>query len=149
MKLQMQLRPLTCKTYPSDVSDEEWAFVLPYLTLCRDDAPQRTHDLREVFNGARYLMKTGAPWRWLPNDFPPWAAVYQQTQRWIKAGVFESMVHDLRLFIRLGEGRAPDPSAVILGDHRRAHAPEYARERASGGLRRPQTEEGLEAPHGG
>jgi transposase len=114
MTLQLQLRPLTRKAYPSDVSDEEWAFVLPYLTLCREDAPQRTHDLREVFNAARYMVKTGAQWRWMPGDFPPWPAVYQQTQRWIKAGVFEAMVHDLRLFIRLGEDRAPDPSAVII-----------------------------------
>jgi transposase len=114
MTLQLQQRPLTRKPYPSDVSDEEWAFVLPYLTLCREDAPQRTHDLREVFNAARYMVKTGAQWRWMPGDFPPWPAVYQQTQRWIKAGVFEAMVHDLRLFIRLGEDRAPDPSAVII-----------------------------------
>jgi transposase len=114
MQMQLQQRPLTRKPYPSDVSDEEWAFVLPYLTLCREDAPQRTHDLREVFNAARYMVKTGAQWRWMPGDFPPWPAVYQQAQRWIKAGVFEAMVHDLRLFIRLGEDRAPDPSAVII-----------------------------------
>jgi transposase len=114
MPLQLHMRPLTRKAYGSDVSDEEWAFVLPYLTLCREDAPQRTHDLREVFNAARYMVKTGAPWRWMPNDFPPWPAVYQQTQRWIKAGVFETMVHDLRIFIRLGDDRAPDPSAVII-----------------------------------
>jgi transposase len=39
--------------YPSDVTDEEWAFVAPYLTLMREDAPQRAHSLREVFNGLR------------------------------------------------------------------------------------------------
>lgn len=54
------------KGYPCDVSDEEWALVAPYLTLMKDDAPQREHDLREVFNGLRYLLRTGAPWRWLP-----------------------------------------------------------------------------------
>ena len=43
----------------------------------------------------RYMVKTGAPWRWMPNDFPPWPTCYQQTQRWIKAGVFEAIVHDL------------------------------------------------------
>ncbi len=84
------------KPYPSDVSDDEWAFVAPYLTLMREDAPQRDHPLREVFNGLRYIIKTGAPWRWMPNDLPPWEAVYQQTQRWLRAGVFEAMVHDLR-----------------------------------------------------
>ncbi len=39
------------KTYPTDVSDEEWAFVAPYLTLMTEDAPQREHSFREVFNG--------------------------------------------------------------------------------------------------
>jgi transposase len=108
------MRPLTRQAYPSDVSDEEWAFVLPYLTLCREDAPQRRYELREVFNAVRWMIRAGAPWRLMPNHFPPWPACYQQTQRWIKAGVFEAMVHDLRVFIRLGEGRAPDPSAVII-----------------------------------
>ena len=73
------------KPYPSDVSDEEWAFVVPYLTLVREDAPQRTHDLREVFNALRWIVRAGASWRMLPHDFPPWEAVYQQTRRWIAA----------------------------------------------------------------
>ncbi|GEO17629.1 hypothetical protein MAE02_53250 [Microvirga aerophila] len=77
------------KPYPSDVSDEEWALVAPYLTLLPEDASQRERSLREVFNGLRYIIKTGAPWRWMPNDLPPRAAVYQQAQRWLKAGCFE------------------------------------------------------------
>jgi transposase len=102
------------KPYPSDVSDEEWAFVAPYLALVREDAPQRTHDLREVLNGLRWVVRTGSPWRYMPHDFPPWEAIYQQTQRWIKARVFEGMVHDLRALLRLSEGRTSDPSAAIL-----------------------------------
>jgi transposase len=66
------------RTYPSDVKDEEWAFVAPYLCLMREDAPQRDHALRDVFNALRYLAPTGCPWRYLPHDLPPWAAVYQQ-----------------------------------------------------------------------
>ncbi len=62
------------KPYPSDVSDEEWSLVTLYLLLQREDAGQREHDLREVFNGLRYIVKAGAPWRWMPNDLPPWAA---------------------------------------------------------------------------
>lgn len=114
MESQLRIRPPPRRGYPSDVTDEEWAFVAPYLTLCREDAPQRRHDLREVFNAVRWMVKTGAQWRYMPEHFPPWAACYQQTQRWIKAGVFEALIDDLRLFIRLGEGRAPEPSAVIL-----------------------------------
>ena len=77
------------RRYPSDVTDEEWAFVAPYLALIREDAAQREHQLREVFNAVRWVAKSGAPWRYLPNDFPPWAAVYQQAQRWTNAGVFQ------------------------------------------------------------
>src|ERR1051325_2698716 len=97
MELQLQMPPFTRPRYPSDVSDEEWAFMVPYLTLCRLDAPQRKWDLREIFNAVRWMIKTGAQWRYMPGHFPPWAACYQQTQRWIRAGVFEAMVHDLRL----------------------------------------------------
>ena len=110
--------------YPSDVSDEEWAFVAPYLTLCREDAPQRTHPLREVFNAVRWMVRTGAQWRYMPHHFPPWAACYQQTQRWIAAGVFEALVHDLRALLRLGEGRAPEPTAVVVDGRTLQSTPE-------------------------
>jgi len=102
------------KPYPTDVTDEEWTFVAPYLTLIRQDAPQRRHDLREVFNALCWIVRAGSPWRMLPTNFPPWAAVHQQTQRWIAAGVFEEMAHDLRALLREAEGRAADPTVVIL-----------------------------------
>ena len=102
------------KPYPTDVTDDEWAFVAPYLTLMTEDAPQRRHALREVFNALRWIVRAGAPWRMLPTNFPPWEAVYQQTQRWIAAGCFEAMVHDLRILLRWAEARADEPSAVIL-----------------------------------
>lgn len=101
------------KPYPSDVTDDEWAFVAPYLTLMKEDAPQREHDLRAVFNGLRWIIRTGAQWRMMPNDLPPWHTVYQQAQRWIAAGVFEDMVHDLRALIRLAKGKKELPSAAI------------------------------------
>ena len=77
------------KPYPSDVTDAEWEFLLPYLTLMRADAPQRSHDLREVFNAIRYVVRTGCQWRMLPNDLPDWTVAYQQARRWFQAGVFE------------------------------------------------------------
>src|SRR5260370_32456907 len=91
----------TRKLYPSDVSDDEWEFVVPYLTLLAPDTLQRRYALREVFNAVRWLAHTGAPWRYLPGDFPPWPAVYQQARRWIEAGCFESLVQDLRLLVRV------------------------------------------------
>jgi transposase len=96
------------------VSDDEWTFVAPYLTLLAPDALQRHHDLRAVFNALRYMAHTGAPWRYLPGDFPPWAAVYQQARRWMAAGCFEALVHDVRLLLRVLHGRQPQPTAAIL-----------------------------------
>lgn len=93
------------QSYPSDVSDEEWSFVAPYLTLLR-------------------IVRAGAPWRLMPNDLPPWEMVYQQTQRWFAHGSFEAIVHDLRVLIRLGEGREEQPSAVILDSRTLQSTPE-------------------------
>ena len=112
------------KAYPSDVGDEEWAFVASYLTLMTEDAPQRDYPLREVFNGLRYIVRGGIAWRMMPNDLPPWATVYQQTQRWLKAGVFEAMVHDLRALLRLAEGRQPTPTAAIFDSRTLQSSPE-------------------------
>jgi transposase len=112
------------KAYPSDVSDDEWAFVAPYLTLMTEEAPQRDHSLREVFNGLRWIVRAGAPWRMMPNDLPPWYTVYQQTQRWINAGVFEDMVHDLRALLRLAKGRKEQPSAAIFDSRTLQSTPE-------------------------
>jgi transposase len=112
------------KAYPSDVSDEEWAFCAPYLTLMREDAPQREHALRELFNGLRWFVRAGCPWRMMPNDLPPWAAVYQQTQRWLRAGCFESMAEDLRLLLRLASGRTDMPSAAIFDSRTLQSTPE-------------------------
>ncbi len=121
---------MTRKPYPSDVSDDEWAFVAPYVTLMTEDAPQREHALREVYNGVRWLARTGAQWRMLPNDLPPWYTVYQQTQRWLRAGVFEAMAHDLRLLLREIEGRMPQPRVTILDSRTLQSSPESG-ERAS------------------
>jgi transposase len=105
---------LSRKAYSSDVSDEEWALVAPYLTLLREDCRQRRHSLREVFNAMRWMVRAGAPWRLIPHEFPPWAAVHRQAQGWIAAGVFEALVHDLRAVLRVAADRAPEPTAVVL-----------------------------------
>ena len=110
--------------YPSDVSDEEWALCAPYLTLMREDAPQRQHSLRELFNGLRWFVRAGCPWRMMPNDLPPWTAVQQQTQRWLRAGCFEALAEDLRLVLRVVAGRTDAPSAVILDSRTLQSTPE-------------------------
>jgi transposase len=124
------------KAYPSDVSDEEWAFVAPYLTLMREDAPQREHSLREVFNGLRWMVRTAAPWRMMPHDLPPWHTVYQQAQRWFKAGVFEEMIHDLRALLRLAKGKHEQPTAAIFDGRTVQSTPESGERAGYDGYKR-------------
>jgi len=124
--------------YDSDVSDEEWAFPVPYLTLMREDAPQRRHSLRELFNGLRFIARTGLQWRFMPHDLPPWPAVYQQTRRWLAADVFTAIIADLRELIRLGEGRGPQPTAVILDSRTLQSTPESGARAGWDGAKRRQ-----------
>jgi transposase len=112
------------KPYPSDVSDAEWEFLVPYLTLMREDAPQREYSLRDVFDAVRYVVKTGCQWDFLPHDFPPPSAVYQQARRWLAAGVFEEMAHDLRMILRLVGERDAQPTAAVLDGRTLQSTPE-------------------------
>ena len=112
------------KVYPTDVSDEEWEFVVPYLTLMKEDAPQRRYALRELFNAMRWMVKAACPWRLLPGDFPPWTAVEQQSKRWIQAGCFEAMTHDLRMILRLLHERNEQPTAAVLDGRTLQSSPE-------------------------
>jgi len=112
------------KPYDSDVSDAEWEFVAPYLTLLTEDAGQRRHDLREVLNALRWLVRTGSPWRLMPHDLPPWHAVYDQARRWMAAGCFEAVVHDLRAMLRIADGRQAGPTAAIVDSRTLQSTPE-------------------------
>jgi transposase len=103
----METRP----PYQTDVSDEEWAFVAPYLTVLPQDAAQRKYPLREMFNGVRSIVKSGAHWRLMPPDLPPWPLVYQPMRRWMAAGCFEAIVQDLRILLRRAAERPAPPSA--------------------------------------
>ncbi len=102
------------KPYPSDVSDEERSLVASYLTLMREAAPQRDYPMRELLNALRYVIRYGIAWRAMPNDFPPWAAVYQQTQRWMAAQCFEAIAQDLRALLRLAAGCKEEPTTAII-----------------------------------
>lgn len=122
--------------YDSDVSDDEWAFLAPYLTLMREDAPQRTHALRELFNGLRYIARAGLQWRLMPHDLPPWPAVYQQTRRWLAADVFTAIIADLRILIRLGSGKTAQPSAAIFDSRTLQSTPESGERAGYDGYKR-------------
>ena len=85
----------------------------------KEDAPQREHPLRELFNGLRWFVRAGCPWRRLPHDLPPWPAVQQQTQRWVRA------------LLRLAAGRGAAPSAAILDSRTLQSTPESGGRRGS------------------
>jgi transposase len=106
------------------VTDEEWSFVARYLALCREDAAQRDYLLRDVFNGHRYIARTGSQWRFLPNDLRPWEVVYPQMRRWMEARCFETMVEDLRILVREYAGRKAQPTAMILDNRTLQSTPE-------------------------
>jgi transposase len=94
------------------------------LTLMKEEAPQRQYALRDVFDALRWVVKTGSPWHYLAGDFPPWEAVYQQSRRWLEAGVFEAVTHDLRAVLRLTQNRTANPSAAVLDGRMLRSTPE-------------------------
>jgi transposase len=124
------------KSYPTDGTDEEWSFVLPYLLLSREDSKSRRYSLRELFNGVRYIVRTGNQWRYMPNDLPPWPAVYQQMRRWLDAGVFEVLVADVQSLLREFGGRKGQPTAVCIDSRTLQSTPESGARAAYDGAKR-------------
>lgn len=106
------------------MSDEEWALADPYLKLMKEHASQRVYPLREVFNGLRWIVRTGAQWRWMPHDSSPWCVVYQQPRRWTKAGVFGSLVCVLRAVLRIAGGRKESATAAVFDSRTLRPTPE-------------------------
>ena len=98
--------------------------MLPYLLLSREDNRSRQHKLRALFNGVRYIVKTGNQWRLMPHDLPPWPAVYQQMRRWMRAGSFELLVRDVQALLREFSGRVAQPTAVALDSRTLQSTPE-------------------------
>ena len=92
--------------------------------------------MREVFNGLRWLVRAGEPGRMLPNDLPPWEVVYQQPQRWLRAGVFEALVQDLRVVVRVAGGRQEQPAAAILASRTLQSSPESGGRAGDDGAKR-------------
>jgi transposase len=145
-RLTNRLRGMSVrKPYPSDVSDDEWTLVAPYLTLMPEDVGQPEHSLREALNGLRDVIKTGAPWRWMPNDLPPWwrststrSAGWRQaaSRRWLRSPQRPSRRRwSQSLAQRCHPGQ---PHAALL-----------ARKRRAGGLRWGPAQERFQAAPGG
>lgn len=102
--------------YPSDVSESEWQFVVPYLCgLLPEETGPDGYGLRDLFDALRWIDRSGAPWHYLPHDFPPWEKAHRQAQRWMTAGCFEAIVHDVRAVLRFAEGGALEVPEAFPG----------------------------------
>src|SRR5436853_5938209 len=103
-----------------------------------EDSPQRDYPKREVLNNVRWLVRAGVSWRRMPHDLPPLLVVYKQTQRWLKASVFESLAHGLRAILRLAQGRTEEPSAMIFDSRTLQSTPESGGRTGYDGAKRRQ-----------
>ena len=122
--------------YLTDVTDEGWAFVLPYLLLSWIDSVARGHDLRAIFNAVRYSVKGGNQWRMMPHDLPPWPAACQQMRRWMLAGCFERIVEDVQSLLRQFGGRKRQPTAVCIDSRTLQSTPESGTRAGDDGAKR-------------
>ena len=111
------------KRYPTDLTDEEWARIEPFLPgVSKSGRPVET-DLREVLNAIRYLARSGGGWRMLPKDFPPWPTVYWWFRRFVRRFMFQT-IHDVALMLdRERVGRRASPTGGVI-DSQSVKAPE-------------------------
>jgi len=123
------------KRYPSDLTDEEWSAIWPFLPAPAGTGRKRRTDLREVLNAIRYMVRSGCEWRMLPIHFPPWQTVYWWFRRFVRLLLFRT-IHDVALMIdRERSGRDADPSAAII-DSQSIKAPAAAGTRGFDGAKK-------------
>jgi len=90
------------QTYPSDITDEQWALIEPHLPVYPGGRP-RTTDLRDVVNAVFYVLRTGCQWRYLPKDFPPKSTVWRYFDEWRHNGTLDTIHDRLRTKVRTHE----------------------------------------------
>src|SRR5438105_5257561 len=123
------------KSYPSDVTDAEWAILEPLLYPERATGRPPTVDRRDVLDAIYYVLRTGCQWRYLPEGFPKWETVYWYFARWRDDGTWERVNDALRRRVRVAAGREPEPSAGIV-DSRSAKTTEKGAIEAGMGARK-------------
>ena len=101
------------KSYPTDLTDKEWAHIEPLLPVAKTGRP-RTYSHRQMFDAIAYLARTGCSWRMLPHDLPPWQSIYAYFRKLIDDGVWEQINDDLREQLRVKLNRDAHPSVVII-----------------------------------
>src|ERR1044072_6894023 len=105
------------KTYPSDLTDEQWAIVEPLIPPAKQSprgGHPRTVDMREVLNTIFYLNRSGCQWEMLPHDLLPKSTVYDYFAQWRDDGTWQRIVDVLRQRVRVAAGKEPAPSAAII-----------------------------------
>lgn len=96
--------------YPSDMTDAQWAALVPLLNLDPDE-PARTYDVRDIVDAIFYFNRAGNAWRYLPGDLPPWQNVQYYFYKWTRDGTWERVNTELRQQVRTKAGKKPEPSA--------------------------------------
>jgi transposase len=89
-------------TYPSDVTDEQWALIEPLIPVYPGGRPRKT-DVRDVLDAIFYLLRTGCQWRYLPKDFPPKSTVWRYFDEWRHNGTLDTIHDRLRTKVRAAE----------------------------------------------
>ena len=77
------------RSYPSDVTDKEWAILEPLIPAAKPGGRAQEIDRREIVNGIFYVLRSGCPWRMIPHDLPNWSTVYLYFREWKRAGIWE------------------------------------------------------------
>lgn len=101
-------------SYPSDLTDKEWALLEPLLPVTWKNGRPPRHEMREIINAIRYLLRTGCQWRYMPCEFPPWKTVYWWWNKWSKEGTWEEVHDKLAGKLRQKQGRDSYPTAAII-----------------------------------
>src|SRR5918912_1435103 len=102
------------RTYPTDLSDAEWACLEPHLPAPKANGRPRVYPLREILNAIFYVVRSGCSWRLLPHDFPPWRSVYYYFRQFRLDGTWARVHAALRERVRVRLKRNPQPSAGIV-----------------------------------
>jgi len=102
------------KAYPSDVTDAEWEILEPLIPAISEEAAHVKYTRREIVNAILYVLRSGCPWRLLPNDLPAWGTVYDYFRQWQKQGIWDQALEALRKQMRNKQGRDQEPSAAVI-----------------------------------
>jgi len=105
---------MTATTYPSDLTDAQWAKLQPLLRQTQTKLGRPPADSRTMINGILYVVRGGIPWRFLPKSYGPWPTVYGTFRRWKLAHLWEALNDQLRGCVRQTVGKRSRPTACIL-----------------------------------